>query len=252
MAAMRTIRPHTRKERRNLVELLTPRIQERFGERLLALATWASVARSEDGPYSDLELLAIVTDGPKGGNSIIHDGMLIELEWMTEAGFLAACREVTDEWYLAGSSRLAPIINAELIESLNLQAAPGLESKCLDQARRQWFEVQEATAKVLNAIEAGNRDGLGLVAWDMLRHMLIALSLLNAMPYATFARMITQARELPTQPESLGDLLDLMVEGAFGETRRLRDAAVATFEQLESLYSSRGVPLGIEELDALI
>ena len=57
--------------------------------------------------------------------------------------------------------------------------------------------------------------------------------------------MITQARKLPTQPESLGDPVDLRVDGEFGDLDRLRDTAVALFEQLESIYHARGVPLGI-------
>ena len=248
---MRTIRPHTREERLELVAALTPRIRSWFGDRLAALATWASVARGDDGPYSDLEMLVIVTEGACGGRGVLHDGMLVELEWMTEEAYLARCLDVTENWPLSGSSVLAPIVNEALIARLNVWVADDLEAKCLRQAGIQWFEVQEATAKVLNAVEAENRDGVGLLAWDMLRQMLTALSLLNASPYRTLANVVTQARSLPHQPAAFADLLDLMVTGGFGNVDRLRELVVAVIEQLESLYEERGAPLGTEGLDGL-
>ena len=93
---MRTIRPWTRVDRRHLAEELAPRLVDWFGDRLLALAVEASVARGDDGPHSDLELVAIVRDGPRGGAGVIHRGMLVELEWTTEAEWLASCRAVTE------------------------------------------------------------------------------------------------------------------------------------------------------------
>jgi len=249
---MRTIRPHTRAERLAIAAALVPRIRARFGDRLLALATCASVARGTDGPYSDLELQAIVKEGPSGGNGILHDGMLVEIEWTTEAEYVATCREVTADWYLAGSSRLEPLLNSRLISSLNSMAAENLESKCLAQARLQWFEVQESTAKVLNAIEASDRDALGLVAWDMTRHVLIALALLNAKSYTTFAQMFAEARALPKRPPALAELLDAMRDGTHREPERFREAVVSVYEQMEALYDSCGVPLGTEGIDALV
>jgi hypothetical protein len=248
---MRTIRPHTREERLALVEALVPRIHGWFGDRLVALATCASVARGDDRAYSDLELLAIVTDGPPGGRGVLHDGMLIELEWMTETDYVARACDVGEEWYLAGAGALAPVLDEALIERLSARVPDDLEGRCRRRARSQWFEVQEATAKVLNAVDAGNRDAVGLVAWDMLRHMLIALAFLNAAPYLTFASMITQARSLPLRPAALADLLDLMVAGGFGGLDRLRELVVTVVEQLEKIYDEQGVPLGVEGLDAL-
>jgi hypothetical protein len=63
--------------------------------------------------------------------------------------------------------------------------------------------------------------------------------------------MITQARELPARPESLGDPVDLRVDGEFGDPARLRDTSAALVERLESIHSARGVPLGIGGLEGL-
>jgi hypothetical protein len=41
-------------------------------ENLAGLAICASVARGDDGPYSDLELVAILREGPAGGSGTLH------------------------------------------------------------------------------------------------------------------------------------------------------------------------------------
>jgi hypothetical protein len=236
-----------------VIEELLPLIRKKFGDNLVALAATASYARDEDFDYSDLELTAFVKTMPEGqrwgGVGKIRDGLLVELIWTTGEIYLADTREVTGNWYLAGSDVLRPVINDDFINELNNYRVENLKQKCLTQAAKHWHEVQEATAKVLNAVSARNREGIPLLLFDMLRHMLIELSFLNQSPYVTFARFISQSRTFAVKPESFDALADLVVEGSYQDLQTLEAHVVSVFSQFERIFEESGVELYDGDVD---
>ncbi len=165
---MEGLQKHTHSDREAVMQEMIPLIEEKFGDNLIALAAQASYARSEDRDYSDLELVAFVKEMPEGprGMGKVRDGMLVELVWKTKETYLSQTKEVTDEWYIAGSDTLLPIINEDFVAELNGYQVENLKQKCLNHAAHYWQEVQESTAKVLNAIESENRDGIPLLLCD--------------------------------------------------------------------------------------
>ena len=250
---MHGIRRYSHADRQQVIEELLPLIQRKFGDNLVAVAASASFARGEDSDYSDLELIAFVEQMPadvqRGGMGRIRAGMLVELVWMTRAAYLASTRDVTGNWYIAGSDTLLPLINAPFIEELNRYQVDRLREKCREQARGHWYEVQESTAKVLNAIVASNRDGLPLLLFDMTLHMLIVLAFLNQTPYVTFARFITQARTFELKPAGFTALLDTIVQGSYQDHAAVRAIVVDVFSQFEALFAALGVELYDSDID---
>lgn len=226
-----------------MIERLIGPIKARFGDNLIALAATASFARGDDGPYSDLELTAFVHNVPEGPHGVgrIHDGLLVELIWMTRDGWLdMVCRRPGLEWHLAGSDLLQPIINPEFIAALVKEAARPRRADCLGLAKRHWHEVQESTSKVLKASAAGDAEALALVYWDMVRHVLISLSFLNARPFTTFARMIPEARRFDILPTRFEAMLAPLVHG-FTDPAALHDQALGLFDEMEGLLELVGV-----------
>jgi hypothetical protein len=250
---MKGIKRYAHSDRQRIIEEMIPLIQQKFGDNLLALAATASYARNEDTDYSDLELTAFVREMPegerRGGMGKIRDGLLVELIWMTRETYLEDTREVTYNWYIAGSDTLLPIINKAFIDDLNNYQVKNLAEKCLAQAIHRWHDVQESTAKVLNAVRAGHREGIPLLLFDMLLHMLIVLSFLNQTPYITFARFITQARSFNVKPESFEALLDIVVQGQYQELQRLQEIVVAVFSQFETIFEGLGIELYDQDVD---
>jgi len=249
---MEGIKKYTHQQREQIVREMIPLIKKKFGKNLVALAAQASFARGDDYYYSDLELNAFLKKKPrskKRGMSKIRDGILVELTWMTKEDYIKSTKEVTKEWYLAGSDTLVPIINKPFIDKLNKYKVANLKEKCLHQAVIHWHEVQEYTAKVLNAIAQQNRENLPFLVLGMLDSMLISLSLLNQIPYITAAKFITQARSFKHKPERFDDLMDSILKGDCQNLEALEKNIINVFEGFEKIFKKLGCQLYDDNVD---
>lgn len=248
---MKGLKKYTHEERARVVEEMIPLIRQKFGDDLLALAAQGSFARADDSGYSDLELVAFVREMPAGkdweGVGRIRDGLLFELIWTTAEAYRKTTVEVTEMWFLAGSDVLLPLINPDFIENLNRLRAENLREKCLAEAKNRWHEVQEATAKTLNAVGRENRENLPLLFGDMLFHMLVTLSFLNRTPYVTFSEFVTRARLFEIKPADFDELLD--AAGNLPDPARLEKTIESVFDGFETIFEEFGIELYDKEIN---
>lgn len=250
---MKGLKKHSHRDRENVIEEMISLIQRKFGDNLVALAAQASYARNEDSDYSDLELIAFVQEMPEGkkmgGMGRIRDGLLVELVWMTKETYLTRTLDVTEDWFIAGSDKLLPILNEEFVERLSEYRIENLQEKCLDQATHRWSEVQESTAKVLNAIGKNDALGISLLAFDMYLHMLVVLAFLNQTPYVTFSQFISQSKGFKVKPRSFEELTRIVIDGAYRDLSRLEKVVVFVFNEFEKMFEGFGVELYDDNVD---
>ena len=248
------LRPHTHEERIMAARDLVPLLRRRFGDGLRAVALSGSVARGDDRAFSDLELVVFVRDPPPPGEDAylqrVVDGMLVEAEYVTEEAYLARARTLGEAWYLAASDRLVPLDNPDLVERIARRAGAVRHPRehFLLRASRRMLEVQEALGKTLSAIDAGDRQAIGLLLWDAVHHTLVMLAFLNERPFTTFARFIPEARTFARQPPRYGELLDRVVEGDW-HGPGLRELLLEVFAGLEELFAAEGMALYDADLD---
>ena len=257
------LRPHTHAQRQAVVDGLIPLWQQKFGEKLIAIAASASFARGEDCAYSDLEMEVFVKEKPaspdEGYLQRVVDGMLVEVIYRTPEEFLRERSGIAPHWHMSASDRLAPVYNAPFIEELMAQvqaaqqaaqsAVPHSAGEFLRAATRQRFELQESFSKVLNAVEQNNVEGVSLLLMDAVLHLLHVLALVNRRPFVTFARYIHAARSFEIKPERFDDLLDLLVEGRYTDLQALGEIALAVFTGVEHIFAERGIQLYADPLD---
>ena len=230
-----------------VAEALVGMWRRKFGDELLGVAVAASVARGDDRAYSDLELVVFLRAAPPAGEDQdlqrVHDGMLVEAEYTTEEEYVAQYRELGRDWFLAGSEVLRPLMNPELVERVaaRIRAVRHPRGAFLAQAARRLVEVQEAFAKTLGAIAAGDREAVGLLLFDAALQSMATLALLNERPYTTFARLIPEARALPRTPPRHDELLDIVARGEYGDGPRVRAVLLAVLAGLEALLAAEGV-----------
>lgn len=250
--------PHLHKDRTRVIHELVPLWKEKFGSNLVAIAADASYARGDDRSYSDLELEVFLDEMPPEGEDQyfqrIVDGMLIEAIYTTRENYLK--RRVHDlrEWYIAGSSRLIPILNDEFVLELNreiIESEPGIDQ--LDrQAVIQVFNLQESFGKVLNAIDDNNREGLGLLLFGAVLQALVMVSFLNRAPYTTFSMFIHESRSFSEKPIRFDELLDVIVYGTYQSHSGLQGLLLDVYEGFENILQMRALPLYNGKLDPTI
>ncbi|MBN1295058.1 MAG: hypothetical protein JXB48_24705 [Candidatus Latescibacteria bacterium] len=250
---MKGLKKYKHKEREQVVNELVPLIKKRVGKNLVALAAQGSFARNEDIDYSDLELIAFVKkidrDKKIAGMGKIRNGLLVELIYTTKESYIKEVKEPTESWYIAGSDKLMPIINKTFIERLNRYKAKNLKKRCLNHAAKHWYEVQESTAKVFNAVLKKNRTGIPLLVFDMYLHMLRVLSFLNQHPYTTFSKFIEESMRFKTKPRHFYELTKIVVEGKYQHLTGLRKTTEKVFSEFENIFDELGFDLYYDNLD---
>ena len=233
----RGLRPHTHEDRRRVLEKVATQARAQFGDNLVALAATGSFARGDDGPYSDLEATAFLTEMPPGKRGVgrMVDGLLIELIWTTRQAWLdMVCTAPGVEWHLAGSDILQPVVNPEFIAGVKAEAKRVRRDVCLGLVERHWHDVQESTSKVLKAAAAGDAEALSLIYPDMVRHVLVSLAFLNARPFTTFARFIAEARGFDLLPDSFEPMVGAL-RGDYADKAAIHALALAIFDDMERL-----------------
>lgn len=250
---MKGLKRHTKDERRKIAREMIPLIKNKFGDNLIGLAYVGSMARDDDADHSDIELVAYLKEMPtkKGLNAMskIRDGVLVELEWTTKEDEIKNTHEVTRDWYIAGSDFQKAIINDELITEINDFVPENLEQRCRDRAAVRWYEVQEATGKLFNALDQNNIEGIPLLFFELCLQMLIVLSFINLTPYTTMSKFVTQAKSFAVKPDSFDDLMDILIKGKYTDLENLRAIVERVFEEFEELFSRMGYELYYNDLD---
>ena len=250
---MKGVKRHSKEDRRRVVAEMIPLIKRKFGDNLIGLAYDGSMGRDEDTDYSDVELIAYLRETPD--NKSLHamvkivDGMLIEFEWVTVDEQIKKVREVTADWYIAGSDFQKAIINEELIDRINKHEVADLERRCRDWAAAGWPEIQEMTCKLLNAIDQRNTDGIPLLFFELCLQMIQILAYINARPYTTFSRFVTQARQLPIKPAGFNKLLDILTDGSYSDHAALRKVTEQVFTEFEVIFEDLGYDLYYNDFD---
>jgi len=252
---MNGIKKHTHADRERIIEEMIPLVKQKFGDNLIALAASGSYARNEDTDYSDLELIAIVKEMPRGkemgGFAKIYDGMLVEMIWMTEKTYIHETLDIdsAEHWYISASDVILPLINKECIDRLNRHRVDNLDNKCAERAVGQFAEYHEGTTKLLNAIDQENRDGIPLSLFEMTLQALKMLSYLNKTPYVTFSRFITESRQFSVKPASFTGLIDIVMEGSYTDLSSLRETVVAVFTEFEEIFENLGCSVYDDNFD---
>jgi hypothetical protein len=248
------LKQRTREEREQIVQALVPLIQRHAGGDLEALAATGSFATGRDGPYSDIELIAFVkrpANDDRRAALFIHDGILIDIWFLTRRQYIEIFRHRTDEkWSYVALGALIPLLNEPFIRTIaEVPSASRPESR-LQGVVAMWPSLQEATGKVLNAVAREERDALPYLYWRMAERMCVALSLLNGRPFTTGARIFSEAATFPLLPDDFHALID--PAQAARPLEEHGTIALSVFGQLEAMVQSRGGALYQPGFDAFV
>lgn len=89
----------SRQEKLDFAKEVATRLQEKFGDTILAIGIYGSLAQGTDGPYSDIEMHVVTKDGFKlAPYEFIFGKYKIELTTVEKGEFITKARELDDSW----------------------------------------------------------------------------------------------------------------------------------------------------------
>jgi hypothetical protein len=251
---LKSLKEHSHKERQQIAETLLPLIQRHVGDQLVALAVTGSFARNTDAAYSDIELIAFVKERPEPGRHavvFIYDGMLVDIWILTRKDYVAHHKGGDRKhWPHAATSTLTPLLNAAFIQELSAIPSPISLQDRVAALKDLWPEVQEASGKLLTAIDRTDTLPIPFLYWTMVEKLCVALSYVNARPFTTRAAIFAETMSFDRLPASFRAVL----EGPSSSPNLpLLSAKVRTvFLEVEEILENLGVVLCQENLSDFV
>jgi kanamycin nucleotidyltransferase len=237
-----------RARRLELAQEIAAQIQHHYGDRVMALGVYGSLARGTDGPYSDIEM-----------HCVVHGSGVDEcLEW--SAGAWKAEVDVYSEDVVLGWASEVDVdwavTHGAFVEVVALYDPTGFFSRLReatlsrpDHVLRQTIrdvivgELYERIGKVRNARAEGRNAGLPYLAVELARFGACLLGLAHRHLYSTSTRLFEESLALPGRPDGYDALCRMVMEGALADPAQIADVADAFWSGIEGWAHERGIQI---------
>jgi len=245
-----------RDRRLELAREIAAQVQEHYGDRVLALGVYGSVARGTDGPYSDVEIHCVVRGS---GVDICHEWSAgpwkAEVDVYSEDVVLEWASEVDVDWSLTHGACVAvlPLYDPTDFFSRLREAALSHPDQVFERAIVDVIvgELYERMGKIRNARAEGNGVCLPYLAADLAKHGALLLGLAHRHLYTTSTHLFEESLALPERPGGYDALCRMVMAGELTDPVRIAEAADAFWLGIERWAQERGVQIE-EDLGELL
>ena len=245
-----------RSRRLQLAHEIAARVHAHYGDAVLAIGVYGSVARGTDGPYSDIEMHCVVR-----GSGIDRC-----LEWST-GPWKAEVDVYSEDALLAWAAALEgdwPLTHGSFVEVHVVYDPGGLFARLRDAALSHPAgafertihdvivgEVYELVGKVRNARAAGNEVCMPYLAVELAKMGACLIGLANRHLYTTTTRAWEESLAQPGRPQGYDRLCRMVMAGDLADADRIADAAEGFWAGVGAWATDRGMPL-VEDLETLL
>lgn len=245
--------PTTRKEKFEMINTLKGRLLAVHGDAVLAIGVYGSIALETDGPYSDIEMHVITTDGSKIKTlEFVYDKFKIELTTNSRTAFFKEAEEVDDSWAIKAGTfiHVLPIYDPTGL----FGQVKKLPLEITDDARRyimkefMVWEVYETVGKIRNNYSGGNLTYLSTGARDLLWQTAKLIGLANKTYYSTRARTLEESLEMEWIPSGYKELLHFIQDGELQDTEKLYHFCEELWTGLNQWYAELNLDYRLTEL----
>lgn len=236
-------RANPRAAREALLRSVVARVARAEGAALACVALYGSMARGEDGPHSDVELLASV----EGRDDHRVDEWLapaakVKLHRYGSARLRRVAETVGPEWALERGKwlQLVPLAgDSSVLDDLRARSAP--RDADLAAAARALLvgELHELVGKSRNAALAGNAAALPAVALRMAEQVALWLGIVRRAPYTSRHLMLGEALAHPETTAGVATLLRRALRGDLRATPALASDLERAWDDVAALADAR-------------
>lgn len=249
-------RPHTHSQRLQLADEIAGQVRRHYGERVLAIGLYGSLARGTDGPYSDIEMHCVLqgvsidtshewSAGPWKAEVDVYDGETV----------LAMAAEVEGDWPLTHGAfvYVRPVYDPAGFFARLRQAALEHGDEVFDQAMGELIvgELYEFIGKIRNAWDGGNTAALPAWTVDLARHGAFLIGLANRHLYSSSSYLLAESLTLAGRPGGYDRLCELVMSGRLGDGEEMVVVADGFWEGVEVWADGRGLKI-VDELASIL
>lgn len=249
----------THTERIALAHQIAAQLQTRFGDDLLALGLYGSLARGTDGPYSDIEMWCVLrgetidyayewTTGPwkaevdvRSRDTIHHEAAELDGDWaMTHGSFVHVLP-------LYDPEAIFPVLAQDVFTHSETAFEAVIHALIVG-------EIYEITGKIRNlsvAFPNGLPPMLPSYTVSLARYGAWLLGLANRRLYTTTAVMFSESLRFPDCPAGYEELCQAVMSGQLSEPESLYRIAEKFWEGVEGWARVRGMEIN-QTLDGLL
>jgi kanamycin nucleotidyltransferase len=183
---------------------------------LRAFVIFASTAKRQDGPYSDLELLAVVSDEyEESACGFMRDGVYCEVYYVPYLVALKYAAKIDYDWPVSADQwhRMLPIYVKEGDDCLgHIQTAAwqslNRAEKFSYYSRDAMFPVQEDIGSLMNAWEQGVRSDIATNLFHFSRSVVHLLAFMNRHFYPSMRGAWEESKRFEKLPRDYTNLIE--------------------------------------------
>lgn len=214
----------SRQERLQICHDIAARLHEVYGERLLAIGVYGSIARGTDGPFSDIEMLCVLSEtgepvdfsyewsaGPwKAEVNVLRADLLLDMAATVEGDWPLTHGPYFAQLRLYDPHSFFPRLLAAAESPTPQQFKAAIEAVLVG-------EMYEFIGKLRNADYRGPATYLPYLAMEFAQYGAMLVGLHHRTRFSTGAMVLPEASLLPDRPEGLDEVMRMVMSGELSE-----------------------------------
>ncbi|MCX7844567.1 MAG: nucleotidyltransferase [Candidatus Bipolaricaulota bacterium] len=239
--------PLAPEERRNLAQRIAEEARRSRAD-VLAVGLYGSLARDEDGPYSDIEILCVLGSS---GEEYTREGIVgpakVEVNFLSQDVLFARAAEVPPEWPLTHGAYVytRPLYDPQGVFPRLREAVRSPPEEAFRRAMQALIveELYELMGKVRNARHWGAWEELPFLAVHLAFHGALLVGLANRHVYRSASKMLADSLGLPERPSGYDRLCALVQAGKLDSPQGVGEACEGFWCGVSAWAAARGLPL---------
>lgn len=256
--------PMERTRRLALAREIAAQFQRHYGDQVLAIGVYGSLARGMDGPYSDVEMHCVLrgggiercfewTAGPfdelragswKAEVDVYSEDVLLRWASQVDGDWALTHRVCTDVWALYDPTGFFPRLRDVTLS----QPDPVFEQVLHDVIVGELYEL---IGKIRNVRAAQYEACLAYLAVEFAEYGAFLVGLANRYLYTTSTRMFEESLVLPDRPAGYDGLCHMVMVGELADPAQIVEACETFWSGIERWAEEREIQIE-EDLEALL
>ncbi|QKS69960.1 KNTase domain-containing protein [Paenalkalicoccus suaedae] len=236
----------TREAKLQRAQELAQRVQDTYGDAIVAIGLYGSLATGRDGGYSDIEMHVVARDEVEiPAVEGVYPPYKIELSMRQETSFLKEASIISDAWSVKAGSYVdvRPLYDpTDYFKNLKKMPFKRLSEQKLA-VMREFFiwEPCETIAKLYTNWDLGNQDYVIMAAHDLLWQTAKLIGLANETYYPSRATMLRDATSMSNVPKGFDELVTSYLSGDMADKQAVYLACKNLWEGLQKWISEQGI-----------